>query len=169
MTETKKKKKTMPALFTRVYRLLLRYYEMKDAINHTTTLHAYKGMGKVLRILQETGDISQKELSSKVGMSHQALGEFLKKLETRGFIIRTPAIWDKRAMKVKLTEKGKSFEFKDYDDPVGFACLTEEEEENIRNYLEKIGRDTLRLIVQLQYDRDHYKGNAAEAVKNIEI
>ena len=164
-----KKKKTLPALFNRVYRLMLHYYDMKDKIKHTTTLQAYRGRGQILSVLQETGDISQKELASQVIMTHQAVGEFLKKLERDGLVTRTPDNWDKRAMKVKLTEKGKNFEFKDYDDPVGFACLSEEEEQVFRKYLERIGRDTLRLIVQLQYDRDGHRGNASEAVKNVDI
>jgi len=65
-----------------------------------------RGQGRVLSLLGAHPEIGQKELSARLDIRPQSLGELLARLEESGCILRTPAEDDRRAMSIQLTPKG---------------------------------------------------------------
>ncbi len=68
------------------------------------------GQGRILRLLKENGDMSQRELTFRLGIMPGSASEILAKLEGRGFITRTPDERDRRTALVHLTEEGAAHE-----------------------------------------------------------
>ena len=103
----------------------------------------YRGQGRVISILKMKPEISQKELSYLLDMSRQSLAELLSKLESCGYITRTPSKTDGRVMDITLTPKGKeaSEEMEEGDSGELFECLTAEEQEKFSDYLERLIHD----------------------------
>ena len=105
-------------------------------------MNPHRGQGRVLSILKLKPEITQKELTYLLDMSKQALGELLNKLEACGYITRTPSESDGRVMLIKLTEKGKAaseeMDHEKDDTEDLFQCLTEEEQKNLEEYLERL-------------------------------
>lgn len=104
----------------------------------------YRGQGKVLAVLRENPEISQKELGGLLDMSKQALAELLGKLEKSGYIAREPSEADRRSVIVKLLPKGEgaaaAMEGSGSDLARIFDCLDGEEQERLRDYLERVLR-----------------------------
>ena len=105
----------------------------------------YRGQGRILSLLKMQPEISQKELSYLLGIRPQSLGELLTKLEQNGCITRTQSTEDRRAMEIKLTEKGASMAesneqtlSKGLEEDEIFQCLTEEEKKNLAEYFDRI-------------------------------
>lgn len=107
-----------------------------------TFMNPHRGQGRVLSILKLKPEITQKELTYLLGMSKQALGELLKKLENCGYITRTPSEEDGRVMIITLTEKGRAeseeLESDDDDNEDPFGCLSEEEQGKLGEYMERL-------------------------------
>ncbi len=101
-----------------------------------------RGQGRVLSLLKIKPEITQKELAFLLDMRNQSLGELLSKLEKKELITRQTSESDKRAMIVKLTDKGKQaadkIEDKQTDKDQIFGCLSDEEQKNLSEYLSKI-------------------------------
>lgn len=98
-----------------------------------------RGQGRILAFLRLRDGISTKDLSYLLGMAVSSLNEMLLKLEKGGYITREPSEEDKRIMLVKLTEKGKTEEQSDTPDMGNiFAGLSEEEQKNFGDYLDRI-------------------------------
>ncbi|MDR2449310.1 MAG: MarR family transcriptional regulator [Prevotellaceae bacterium] len=105
--------------------------------------NAYRGQGRVLSILKMKPEISQKELTYLLGVSKQSLAELLAKLEKSGYITRTPSDEDKRAVTVKLTDKGKTASPPDKDSDATDTetipdCLNDAELVTFSEYLGRI-------------------------------
>jgi DNA-binding MarR family transcriptional regulator len=100
---------------------------------------ATRGQGRILAFLKLRDGISTKDLSYLLGMAVSSLNEMLSKLEKNGYITREPSEQDKRVILVRLTEKGKTEEQADAPD-IGdiFACLSEEEQKALGDYLDRI-------------------------------
>ena len=102
----------------------------------------YRGQGRVLAALHEQPEISQKELTQRLGMSKQSLAELLGKLEKNQLIHRTPSEQDKRSVIVRMLPKGweAARELGDFSCDVDyiFDCLTETEQAQFTEYLERI-------------------------------
>ena len=100
----------------------------------------YRGQGRVISILKMKPEISQRELSYLLDMSRQSLAELLSKLESCGYITRTPSSTDGRVMNITLTPKGKeaSDEMEERDSGNLFEGLTSEEQEKFSEYLERL-------------------------------
>jgi DNA-binding MarR family transcriptional regulator len=101
----------------------------------------YRGQGRVLKLLKLKPETTQKELSDLLDMRPQSLGDLLNILEQIGYITRRPSENDKRAMMIRLTEKGANEEIGD-EKQLGFDslfnCLSEEEQARLREYLKRI-------------------------------
>ena len=124
-------------IFMETHHLLHRYH----MIWHSKNLGDFdprRGQGRLLAALKNMSGVNQRELAFILDIRPQSLGELLQKLEQGGYISRKPSEDDKRAMMVELTEKGKNLKFQrpNYDEL--FNCLNEEEQENLKNYLQKI-------------------------------
>ena len=77
-------------------------------IGHTLR-HISEGKGsqqRILIMLNELGPISQNELTQQLGIQPGSASEVIIKLETAGYITRTPSEKDRRTTVVQLTEAG---------------------------------------------------------------
>ena len=103
---------------------------------------AYRGQGKILSLLKERDEISRAELEKQLGISRQGLAELLGKLEKAGLILRVQSETDRRAVSVRLTERGRAAagEREENLHPLTglLACLSEEEQRAFSAYLERI-------------------------------
>ena len=97
-----------------------------------------KGQGRLIFLLKRKDNISTRELSEILNISVTSLNETLNKLEQKNFIRKVPSQKDKRVLLVELTEKGRNLEFKDHKDIDIFDSLSEEEKENMNDYLNRL-------------------------------
>ena len=97
-----------------------------------------KGQGRLIVLLKRKDNLSTKELSEILNISVTSLNETLNKLEQKNFIRKVPSQKDKRVLLVELTEKGRNLEFKDHKDIDIFDSLSEEEKENMDDYLNRL-------------------------------
>lgn len=97
-----------------------------------------KGQGRLIVLLKRKDNISTKELSEILNISVTSLNETLNKLEQKNFIRKVPSQKDKRVLLVELTEKGRNLEFKDHKDIDIFDSLSEQEKENMNDYLNRL-------------------------------
>ncbi len=59
----------------------------------------------VIKLLQERGELTQKQISDELLGDKATIGEIINKLEKKGYIIKSKSPTDKRAFNVHLTEK----------------------------------------------------------------
>lgn len=117
-------------------------------INHVMR-SLYEGRGsqkRILIVLQETGTITQRELTERLGIQPGSASEVIAKLEDAGNILRIPSESDRRTMDIALTEQGRSLaeilltqREKRHEEM--FSCLSEEEKNALLGLLEKINED----------------------------
>lgn len=100
----------------------------------------YWGQGKVLAALLEQPEVGQKDLGRQLGMSKQAMTELLVKMEKAGYVERTPAPENKRAMVVRLLPPGRQaaqgLESREVE--ALFDCLSPEELTQLSLSLDKL-------------------------------
>ena len=97
-----------------------------------------KGQGRLIIFLKRKDKLSTKELSEILNVSVTSLNETLNKLEQQNFIRKVPSEQDKRILLVELTEEGRAWEFKNHEDIDIFDTLSEEEKENLNEYLNRL-------------------------------
>ncbi|MCT3024643.1 MarR family transcriptional regulator [Pediococcus pentosaceus] len=109
----------------------------------------FKGQNKILVALSEGDNISQKELSQRLGISVQAIAEFITKLVKKGYITKTKSSTDGRVQLIKLTEKGSKQAQKSlFYIPEYLDYLNEDEQNQLVAILDKMNegiRDNLQL------------------------
>jgi DNA-binding MarR family transcriptional regulator len=104
----------------------------------------FRGQGRVLSILKMKKEMSQKELGYLLDMRNQSLGEILGKLETAGYISRSPSEDDRRTATIRLTALGETEadSEKQAQDEDGFtrhlACFEDGEKQNLADYLSRL-------------------------------
>ncbi len=122
--------------------MLIRRETMGRLRNSHMQMNPHRGQGRIMALLKLQPEISQKELCYLLNMSKQGLAELLSKLEISGYIKRTPSTEDRRAMMVSLTQQGKKaveeMERKESTSKSIFACLSEDEQKNLSDYLNKM-------------------------------
>lgn len=125
--------------FFLVNRLMHRYHHQKNRIAQK---ESFQGQGRILTLLLNHPGIRQKELSEWLDIRSQSVGEIIMKLETNGYISRTPSEKDRRAMCIYLTEEGveaAKFMEKNMQEAVKiFDCLKDDEKDNLHQYLFRI-------------------------------
>lgn len=117
-------------------------------INHKMRM-LYEGkasQSRILIILYEQGVISQKELTTYLGIQPGSASEILLKLEKAGLITRIQSETDRRTMEIRLTNDGKTLaqeaiERRRKRHEQMFMCLTPEEKNQLFSLLEKIDTD----------------------------
>lgn len=97
-----------------------------------------RGQGRIFALLKMQDGISTKDLSFVLGIRVSSLNELLAKMEKNGYITREPSEADKRVMLVKLTEKGKNEEQREWNPAAIFTCLSEEEQKAFSDYLDRV-------------------------------
>lgn len=125
-------------------RLILNF---RDISHKMKMLYEGKASQKrILIILNETGKITQKDLTERLRVQPASVSEILAKLELAGCITRTPNETDRRTTDVSLTEKGcglarESERQREKRHEEMFACLGDEEKQQLLGLLEKINND----------------------------
>ncbi|MGN0789663.1 MAG: MarR family winged helix-turn-helix transcriptional regulator [Christensenellales bacterium] len=125
---------------------------------------------RILIILYESGVITQKKLTERLGIKPGSSSEILSKMENAGLIVRRPNDADRRTTDVLLTERGRacaseaSNQRKQRHKDM-FACLSEEEKTILLSLLEKIRTDWENKIVECRepygvrsHRRYHHRG-----------
>ena len=97
-----------------------------------------KGQGRLIILLKRKDNLSTKELSEILNISVTSLNETLNKLEQQNLIRKVPSPKDKRVLLVELTEEGRALEFKNHEDIDIFDTLSEDEKENLNEYLNRL-------------------------------
>ena len=133
--------------FTQIQWMLTRYHHQHRHHHFHQHMDAalmgdpFRGQMRVLKLLKLNPEIPQKELALVLDMRPQSLGDLLKKLESKGLIVREPDPEDRRAMLIKLTPKGAKADIGE-EDPSGFdvlfQCLSDEERDQLSEYLQRI-------------------------------
>lgn len=124
-------------------------------LGHTIRFYAEgKGSQKqILKILYDLGDMTQRELTKKLGIQPGSASEVIGKLENSGSILREPSLADRRTADVKLTEKGREraediTREKEACHREMFSCLSSEEKADLLSLTEKLNA----------YWDDHFRG-----------
>ena len=104
------------------------------------------GQNRVLALLKETGPMSQRDLTHRLGIQPGSASEILRKLEDAFLIERVFDENDRRGKLVKLTESGKvladSLEGReDTQKSDVFSALNEEEKQTFLTLMEKVNKD----------------------------
>ena len=114
------------------------------------------GQGRVLALLKLKPEMAQRELTYLMGMSRQSIAELLAKLEKQGFVEREPSPENRRAVIVRLTDKGRAASQGDGPEAPGIAgvleVLSDDEVADLADYL---GRIIERLEEESGEDREH--------------
>ncbi|KAB1644901.1 MarR family winged helix-turn-helix transcriptional regulator [Gulosibacter chungangensis] len=97
-----------------------------------------RGQGRIIAALKLQDAVPTKDLAYILGMRVASLNELLGKLERAELITREPSEADKRVILIKLTEEGRSTEQFKPQRPDAFSTLSEEEQEQLGEYLDRI-------------------------------
>ena len=101
------------------------------------------GQGRILSILKEEGEMTQRELTEKLGIQPGSASEIIGKLEKAGMLVRTPSLTDRRTADISLTtagaaRAGEAAEKAQARRETMFAALTEEEKTQLLALMEKL-------------------------------
>ena len=98
---------------------------------------------RVLIVLLETGRITQKALTERLGIQPGSASEVIGKLEAAGMLCRAPSEDDRRTSDIVLTDEGRAAAEEAaaqrrarHEDM--FACLCEEEKATLLGLLERL-------------------------------
>lgn len=98
---------------------------------------------RILILLRETKGMTQKELTTRLGVQPGSASEVLNKLEQAGLILRTPSETDHRTTDIRLTPDGEalakeaSAKRAERHEQM-FAVLSEEEKDALIALLERV-------------------------------
>lgn len=110
----------------------------------------YEGRGsqrRILIVLCESGcRMTQRELTMRLGIQPGSASEIIAKLESAGYVRRTPNRADRRTADIELTDAGR----KAAEEALGqrekrheemFSCLTDEDKKSLLSLLEQLNSD----------------------------
>ena len=94
---------------------------------------------KILGILKEKGNMTQRELMELLHVRAGSLSEIIKKLETKGLVEKMPNPDDRRSMLISLTPSGEQ-QFENCDGECGcaFGVLDDDRKEQLRGLLKDL-------------------------------
>lgn len=127
----------------------------------------YEGKGsqrRVLIILNETGRITQRELTERLGIQPGSASEVIAKLEDSGYITRTPSETDRRTADIELTQTGKisaqeAAEQRNKRHEEMFSCLSDDEKNSLLLLLEKVNKDWEERYREAEENKHNFKHN----------
>ena len=139
-------------------------WNLRD-IGHTMR-HISEGRGsqkRILMFLREFGEITQRELTERLGIQPGSASEVIGKLETAGFLVRTPSHTDRRTTNIALTEAGKAAAEgaalqREARHQQMFSYLSGEEQDTLLSLLEKLNADWEAKYRQHGAESDYRKG-----------
>lgn len=115
------------------------FHQCMHIVHHADGRHS--GQGRLLRILAEEGELTQREMQDRLMIQAGSLSELVTKLEAKGMLTRKRDESDKRKISLKITPAGlnavhSSHTKSEARDP--FAVLTLEEQDMLRSLLTKL-------------------------------
>lgn len=120
---------------------------LRDSGHRIRFLFEGKGSQKrILIILHESGNMTQRELTERLGVQSGSASEVIKKLESAGLVLRTPSEEDRRTTNIQLTESGRiqaeeALERRKKRHQEMFSCLSADEKNVLLTLLEKLNED----------------------------
>lgn len=130
-------------------------------ISHTMrSLYEGKGSQKrILILLLETGTITQRELTARLGIQSGSASEVIAKLENLGLIARALSETDRRTADISLTEEGlrqaeEAMARRQQRHEEMFSALSGAEKVQLLSLLEKINADW---ETRYQGNREHHR------------
>lgn len=136
---------------------------LRDVSHAMRGLYEGKGSQKrVLMVLQETGKVSQRELTQRLGIQPGSVSEVIGKLEGAGLVSRTESESDRRTVDLELTEEGAKRAEEARTQRVQrhkemFTVLSDEEKEAFLIMLQKINEDwKTRFADRKEHDHHHH-------------
>lgn len=122
-------------------------WNLRD-IGHTMRqISEGKGSQKrILILLKETGGMTQKELTERLGVQPGSVSEVIGKLEASGLVTRSQSEKDRRTMDICLTEEGAvwakdAYVRRENRHREMFSVLSAEEKDTLLQLLEKVNTD----------------------------
>lgn len=121
---------------------------LRDLSHVMRSLYEGKGSQKrILIILDEIGgSVTQRELTERLGIQPGSASEVIAKLESAGYINRTPSETDRRTADIMLTTAGKAAaasataqRMRRHEEM--FSCLSDAEKTALLSLLEKVNAD----------------------------
>ncbi|MGN1317711.1 MAG: MarR family winged helix-turn-helix transcriptional regulator [Lachnospirales bacterium] len=105
-----------------------------------------RGQFRILKLINEKGQITQKELLKILPLKSGSVSETVKKLENQGFILKEKDNLDKRKINISLTELGKDFlenqtKITKEQEKVLFTSLSNNEQIELETLLNKLFKD----------------------------
>lgn len=109
----------------------------------------YEGKGsqkRILIILLESGNMTQRELTERIGIKPGSVSEVIGKLEKAGLIQRQASAADRRTADIQLTDAGRiqaeeAAQRRKMRHQEMFSCLSEEEKASLLVLMEKLRTD----------------------------
>lgn len=111
--------------------------------------NVYEGKGsqrRILILLQESGEMTQAQLTERLGIQQGSASEVIRKLDSAGLVQRTKNAADKRTVDICLTEAGRMaaeaavMQRKQRHQDM-FSGLTEQEKSDLLYLTKKLNRD----------------------------
>lgn len=130
---------------------LYEFATLQDIADEQAERHSpvFKGQNKILVALSEGDNVSQKELSLRLGISVQSTSEFVSKLQKKGYVTKQQSETDGRVQLIKLTKKGsKAANQSLFYIPEYLDYLNETERQELSTILDKLNegiQDNLQL------------------------
>lgn len=126
---------------SRMGRLIHRYYMAASQAHGSAAGNILRGQGRVLALLKNKPETTQRELQFVLDMRQQSLSELLAKLEEKGYVTRSKSPDDGRVTIVRLTDEGAAAA----PDPDAMAqsadaldCLTGEDRTKFEEYVDLV-------------------------------
>lgn len=109
----------------------------------------YEGKGsqkRILIILLEVGSLTQRELTTRLGVQPGSASEVIAKLENAGLIQRSVSPSDRRTAIIRLTPEGEHLAKDAAEDRLRrheemFSCLTDPEKQTLLGLMERVCAD----------------------------
>ncbi|MDR3189989.1 MAG: MarR family transcriptional regulator [Lactobacillaceae bacterium] len=127
--------------------------------------NAFQGQGKILVVLAQEDNISQKELAERLNLTPQSTAEFVSKLVKKGFVTKYRSPADGRITLVQLTEAGKAqtehieqtlpdyINYLDVEEQAQLNSILGKIINGLRNDVENNGKPIRNLAHKLMYSR----------------
>lgn len=112
----------------------------------------FRGQGRALALLDEHGEMPQRDMCTALGIRPQSLGETLTKLERAGYITRRISDLDHRALLVSITPAGRTVVERSEPNPL-FESFNSDELEQFIGYLDRALVDIDGQLKTLDDDR----------------
>lgn len=141
---------------------LVHHYYMASAHARGAAGDPLRGQGRVLSLLRENPQVTQRELQEGLDMRQQSVSELLAKLEEKGYVERGRSNEDARVTTVTLTEAGRAAmppadEVRQHLD--AFDSLTEEERAELGRLVDKATAEVEKKLTDLGEGPHHGCGH----------